>query len=88
MDLTTDLVATPIGAGCRVCERDNCPQRAFPALGRALAEASDAADIDPATLALAAQTAEHDWAGVHCGIMDQMAVAAGKPGHALLLERA
>ena len=27
---------TPIGAGCRVCERDNCPQRAFPALGRAL----------------------------------------------------
>ena len=29
-------VTTPIGAGCRVCERDNCPQRAFPALGRAL----------------------------------------------------
>lgn len=28
--------ATPIGAGCRVCERDRCPQRAFPALGRAL----------------------------------------------------
>ncbi len=28
--------ATPIGAGCRVCERDNCPQRAFPALGREL----------------------------------------------------
>jgi predicted transcriptional regulator/transcriptional regulator with XRE-family HTH domain len=28
--------ATPIGAGCRVCERDNCPQRAFPALGKAL----------------------------------------------------
>ena len=27
---------TPIGAGCRVCERDNCPQRAFPPLGRAL----------------------------------------------------
>lgn len=28
--------ATPIGSGCRVCERDNCPQRAFPALGRRL----------------------------------------------------
>lgn len=28
--------ATPIGSGCRVCERDNCPQRAFPALGRTL----------------------------------------------------
>jgi predicted transcriptional regulator/transcriptional regulator with XRE-family HTH domain len=36
LDLTTDLLATPIGAGCRVCERDNCPQRAFPALGREL----------------------------------------------------
>ncbi len=35
LDLTGG-VATPIGAGCRVCERDNCPQRAFPALGRAL----------------------------------------------------
>jgi XRE family transcriptional regulator, fatty acid utilization regulator len=27
---------TPIGAGCRVCERVNCPQRAFPALGATL----------------------------------------------------
>lgn len=35
LDLSADT-ATPIGAGCRVCERDNCPQRAFPALGRAL----------------------------------------------------
>lgn len=35
LDLSSDT-ATPIGAGCRVCERDNCPQRAFPALGRAL----------------------------------------------------
>lgn len=35
LDLSGE-VATPIGAGCRVCERDNCPQRAFPALGRAL----------------------------------------------------
>ncbi|WP_099023679.1 acetate metabolism transcriptional regulator RamB [Mycolicibacterium palauense] len=35
LDLSGD-VATPIGAGCRVCERDICPQRAFPALGRAL----------------------------------------------------
>ncbi len=39
LDLSADGVhslATPIGTGCRVCERDNCPQRAFPALGRAL----------------------------------------------------
>ncbi|MGB0961208.1 MAG: acetate metabolism transcriptional regulator RamB [Mycobacterium sp.] len=31
-----NVPTAPIGAGCRVCERDNCPQRAFPALGRAL----------------------------------------------------
>jgi predicted transcriptional regulator/plasmid maintenance system antidote protein VapI len=35
LDLSGNI-ATPIGAGCRVCERDNCPQRAFPALGRSL----------------------------------------------------
>lgn len=35
LDLSSNS-ATPIGSGCRVCERDNCPQRAFPALGRAL----------------------------------------------------
>ena len=35
VDLSS-AVTTPIGAGCRVCERDHCPQRAFPALGRAL----------------------------------------------------
>ena len=28
--------ATPIGGGCKVCDRPACPQRAFPALGRAL----------------------------------------------------
>ncbi len=35
LDLSGE-VTTPIGSGCRVCERDNCPQRAFPALGKAL----------------------------------------------------
>jgi predicted transcriptional regulator/transcriptional regulator with XRE-family HTH domain len=29
--------AIPIGAGCKVCERPACPQRAFPLIGRALA---------------------------------------------------
>ena len=28
--------ATPIGAGCKVCDRQGCPQRAFPALGKRL----------------------------------------------------
>ncbi|WP_326536032.1 short-chain fatty acyl-CoA regulator family protein [Pseudorhodoferax sp.] len=29
--------ATPIGMGCKVCEREACPQRAFPFVGKALA---------------------------------------------------
>jgi XRE family transcriptional regulator, fatty acid utilization regulator len=29
-------LATPIGMGCKVCERSNCPQRAFPPIGHAL----------------------------------------------------
>ena len=48
------------------------------ALGRAFAALADA-EWPVHDLALAAQAAEHQWAGVHCGIMDQMAVAAGEP---------
>ena len=36
LNIESDAAATPIGAGCRVCERMNCPQRAFPAIGRPL----------------------------------------------------
>jgi predicted transcriptional regulator/DNA-binding XRE family transcriptional regulator len=36
LDLSDAEVATPIGAGCRVCDRRGCPQRAFPALGKRL----------------------------------------------------
>jgi len=36
LDLTNPQAATPIGLGCKVCERDHCPQRAFPAIGRPL----------------------------------------------------
>ena len=28
--------ATPIGVSCRICERDNCAQRAFPPVDRTL----------------------------------------------------
>lgn len=35
--LDDPAAATPIGAGCKVCERPACPQRAFPLIGRALA---------------------------------------------------
>lgn len=37
LDLLDMDAATPIGAGCKVCERRDCAQRAFPAIGRALA---------------------------------------------------
>ncbi len=36
--------------------------------------------------ALLCQQAEHQYAGVPCGIMDQLVVGAGKAGHALLLD--
>ncbi|MFJ3234248.1 short-chain fatty acyl-CoA regulator family protein [Streptomyces sp. NPDC086787] len=36
LDLTSPSAATPIGMGCRVCERLHCPQRATPPLGREL----------------------------------------------------
>lgn len=37
IDLSDPSAATPIGAGCKVCERPACPQRAFPPIGKALA---------------------------------------------------
>jgi len=37
LDLGDVKAATPIGAGCKVCERPACPQRAFPPIGRTLA---------------------------------------------------
>ena len=36
LDLNNPDAATPIGAGCKVCDREDCAQRAVPALGRAL----------------------------------------------------
>jgi predicted transcriptional regulator/transcriptional regulator with XRE-family HTH domain len=36
LDLRDPDVPTPIGAGCKVCEREACPQRAFPFVGRPL----------------------------------------------------
>jgi len=36
LDLNDPAAATPIGAGCKVCDRENCAQRAFPAIGREL----------------------------------------------------
>lgn len=41
---------------------------------------------EPAQMARLAQKAENQWVGVNCGIMDQMISAAGKAGHALLID--
>ncbi len=41
---------------------------------------------DPATMARIGQQAENQWVGVRCGIMDQMISAAGRAGHALLID--
>ncbi len=36
VDLDDEEAVVPIGPGCRVCERRECPQRAFPPVGRRL----------------------------------------------------
>lgn len=36
LDLRNVDAATPIGMGCKVCERNACPQRAFPFVGKPL----------------------------------------------------
>ena len=36
LDLQDPGSATPIGPGCRLCDREHCAQRAFPALGKTL----------------------------------------------------
>jgi galactokinase len=51
-----------------------------------LLEAAAGRSIDPIEKALIAQTAEHEFAGVPCGIMDQFISALGREGHLLLLD--
>lgn len=41
---------------------------------------------EAAPMARLSQRAENEWVGVNCGIMDQMIVAAGEEGHALLID--
>lgn len=36
LDLKSREARTPIGVGCKICERETCPQRAFPAINRPL----------------------------------------------------
>jgi galactokinase len=43
-------------------------------------------EVDPIQLALAAQRAEHQYAGTRCGLMDQLAAVFGQKHHALLID--
>ena len=54
----------------------------------AVRELSGFADLSMTDLALVAQTAENQYNGCNCGIMDQFAVAMGKRDHALFLDTA
>ncbi|MCX8496836.1 MAG: galactokinase [Akkermansiaceae bacterium] len=51
-----------------------------------LLEAVTGSTLDPVEKALLCQKAEHDFAGVPCGIMDQFISALGREGHLLLLD--
>ena len=51
-----------------------------------LVEAATGKKIDPVAKALLAQKAEHEFAGVPCGIMDQFISTMGREGHLLLLD--
>ena len=51
-----------------------------------LVEAATGKTIDPVEKALLCQKAEHDFAGMPCGIMDQFISALGKESHILLLD--
>jgi galactokinase len=56
-------------------------------IGAALAMASlSLLEIEPTALAQIGQRAETDFVGCECGIMDQLAVLCGRPGHALLID--
>lgn len=41
---------------------------------------------EPARIAALVQRAENEWVGVRCGIMDPLASACGRKGHALLID--
>ncbi|GAA3525078.1 short-chain fatty acyl-CoA regulator family protein [Amycolatopsis ultiminotia] len=47
LELGKGAAVTPIGMGCKVCERPACPQRAFPAIGRPLRVDEHASGVVP-----------------------------------------
>lgn len=59
---------------------------AFEAATALIVEQALSIELPPLERALLCQQAEHEYAGVPCGIMDQLAVNAGQVGHALLID--
>ncbi len=74
--LTTTL---PIGAGLSA-------SAALETAFGVMVEAYNDKPLSAAERASLCQKAEHDYAGVPCGIMDQLAVSAGQDGHAILID--
>jgi galactokinase len=86
--------ATPLDGGLELLIAGNLPRGTglsssaslCIAIGRAVIAAIGAVPLPAPQLARIAQSVEHRFAGVACGIMDQMAIAAGAPGAAMLLD--
>jgi predicted transcriptional regulator len=47
IDLKNPAIASPIGMGCKVCERRGCPQRAFPPLAHKLSVSENESAFEP-----------------------------------------
>lgn len=71
--------SVPIGAGLS-------SSAALEVAVATLLEQASGITLDPLEKARLCQRAEHRWAGVRCGLMDQLAAAAGREGHALLMD--
>jgi galactokinase len=76
LTITSDV---PIGAGL------SSSAALEVAAGYALLDQAGHA-IDRTALALACQKAEHEFAGMRCGVMDQFIACHGRTGHALMLD--
>jgi len=76
LTITTDV---PMGAGL------SSSAALEVAVGYALLDQAGHA-IDRTALARACQAAEHEFAGTHCGVMDQFIACHGRAGHALMLD--
>ncbi len=77
-----DLLATttiPIGGGLS-------SSAAIETAAAVLLEAAIEIEGEPLARALDCQRAEHHWAGVPCGLMDQLASSCGVADHALLID--